>query len=181
VIKMSPYYDEHSLNRKMKSGFRLNIIDFNINDSIESSKKFFEKKRVAIFSISQNLDHQSTTNKLKDFESSYDRIKKLGIHEIYCCALENFANLKSKFDSINVNKIKIIPDEKGTFTKHLGMLSTISEDKTKFKSKNYMAVITDGIIEKWWDDIQSFKNNEKKLFSSEMRVENCMDYLYGSE
>ena len=181
MIKMSPYYDEHSLNRIMKSGFRLNIINFNINNSIKSSKKFFEKKRITLFSISKNLNHQTTINQLKDFENSYDRIKKLGIHEIYCCALENFINLKSKFESININKIKIIPDEKGIFTKHLGMLTTFSKDENKFESKNYMAVVTDGIVEKWWEDIQDYKNNKNRLVSSEMRAENCMEYLYGSE
>ena len=165
----------------MKSGFRLNIINFNINNSIKSSKKFFEKKRITLFSISQDLNHQTTINQLKDFERSYDRIKKLGIHEIYCCALENFKNLKSKFESINVNKIKIIPDEKGIFTKHLGMLTSSSKDENKFESKNYMAVITDGIIEKWWEDIQVSKNIEDRLFCTEMRAENCVDYLYGSE
>ena len=165
----------------MKSGFRLNIINFNINNSIKSSKKFFEKKRITLFSISQNLNHQITINQLKNFERSYDRIKKLGIHEIYCCALENFINLKSEFESINVNKIKIIPDEKGIFTKHLGMLTSSSKGENKFESKNYMAVITDGIVEKWWGDIHDYRNNKNRLIYNEMSVENCIDYLYGSE
>ena len=164
----------------MKSGFRLDIINFNYNNSIKSSKKFFEKKRITLFSISKNLNHQTTINQLKDFENSYDRIKKLGIHEIYCCALENFTNLKSRLISMNINKIKIIPDVNGIFTKHLGMLISDSKDNTIY-TKNYMAVITDGIIEKWWEDIQVSKNIEDRLLCTEIRAENCLDYLYGSE
>ncbi len=165
----------------MKSGFRLSIFDFNINNSLKSSRNFFDNKRITLFSIGQNFNHQNITKQLKDFENCYDKIKKLGIHEIYYCALENFINLKSKFESININKIKIIPDEKGIFTKHLGMLNSSSKNNTKYQNKNYMAIITDGIIEKWWEDIQSYKKDDNKFFYSEMRVENCMDYLYGSE
>ena len=125
----------------MKSGFRLRTINFNFDNSVESSNKFFEKKRVALFSVSENLDHQNTTHQLKNFESYYEIIKKLGVHEIYFCALENFINLKTKFESININKIKIIPDEKGIFNKQLGMLSYSNNVEFKYYTKNYMAII----------------------------------------
>ena len=164
----------------MKSGFRLSKIDLNINNSIKSSKNFFSNKRVTLFSINKNLADQNIFQQLQNFESFYDRIKKLGIHEIYCCAIENFTNLKSRFISMNINKLKIIPDEKGIFTEHLGMLISDSKDNTIY-TKNYMAVITDGIIEKWWEDIHVSKNIEGRLFCSEMRAENCLDYLHGSE
>ena len=164
----------------MKSGFRLSKIDLNINNSIKSSKNFFSKKRVTLFSINNNLADQNIFQQLQNFESFYDRIKKLGIHEIYCCAIENFANLKSRFISMNINKIKIIPDENGFFTKHLGMLISDSKKNTIY-TKNYMAIITDGIIEKWWEDLQVSKNIEDRLYYTEMRAENCLDYLYGSE
>ena len=164
----------------MKSGFRLSKIDLNINNSIKSSKNFFLKKRVTLFSINKNLPDQNIFQQLQNFESFYDRMKKLGIHEIYCCAIENFANLKSRFISMNINKIKIIPDENGVFTKHLGMLISDSKKNTIY-TKNYMAIITDGIIEKWWEDLQVSKNIEDRLYYTEMRAENCLDYLYGSE
>ena len=165
----------------MKSGFRLSEIKFNLDNSIQSSKKIFEKKRVTLFSMSQNFDTQNINNKLKDFEDSYDRIKKLGIHEIYYCALKNFFDLKSKFNKINVNNIKILPDEKGIFTKHLGMLSSKNEDSEKYQVKNYMAIITDGIIEKWWEDISNSKNEERETYFTKIRAENCLEYLHGSE
>ena len=160
----------------MKSGFRLSEINFNLNNFSQSSKKFFEKKRVTIFSISQKIDYQ-----LKNFENNYDRIKKLGIHEIYYCGLENFVNLKSKFNKIKINKIKILPDEKGIFTEQLGMLTLKSRDNKKRQGKNYMAIITDGIIEKWWEDIYNSKNIEKKSYNTQIKAENCLEYLHGTE
>ena len=165
----------------MKSGFRLSEINFNLDNSTQSSKKIFEKKRVTLFSMSQNFETQNINNKLKDFENSYDRIKKLGIHEIYYCALENFFILKSKFNEIKINNIKILPDEKGIFTEHLGMLSSKKENSEKQQDKNYMAIITDGIIEKWWEDISKSKNEERETYFTKIRAENCLEYLHGSE
>ena len=160
----------------MKSGFRLSEINFKLNNFTQSSKKFFEKKRVTIFSISQKIDYQ-----LKNFENNYDRMKKSGIHEIYYCGLENFANLKSKFNKIKINNIKILPDEEGIFTEHLGMLTSKNRDTKKYQGKNYMAIITDGIIEKWWEDIYNSKNIEKDSYITEIKAENCLEYLHGTE
>ncbi len=165
----------------MKSGFRLSEINFNLDNFSQSSKKFFEKKRVTLFSISQNSINQKIDYRIKNFENSYDRIRKLGIHEIYYCGLENFINLKTKFNKIKINKIKILPDEKGVFTEHLGMLTSKGEDDKKHQDKNYMAIITDGIIEKWWEDICDSKNIEKESYITEIKAENCLEYLHGAE
>ena len=165
----------------MKSGFRLSEINFNLDNFSQSSKKFFEKKRVTLFSISQNLTRQKTDNQIKNFENSYDRIRKLGIHEIYYCGLENFINLKIKFSKIKINKIKILPDEKGVFTEHLGMLTSKSKDNKIYQDRNYMAIITDGIIEKWWEDICNLKNTQKESYITEIKAENCLEYLHGAE
>ena len=165
----------------MKSGFRLSEINFNLDNFSQSSKKFFEKKRVTLFSISQNLTRQKTDNQIKNFENSYDSIRKLGIHEIYYCGLENFINLKIKFSKIKINKIKILPDEKGVFTEHLGMLTSKSKDNKIYQDRNYMAIITDGIIEKWWEDICNLKNTQKESYITEIKAENCLEYLHGAE
>tara|TARA_Y100000591_G_C21509159_1_gene533781 strand:+ start:56 stop:604 length:549 start_codon:yes stop_codon:yes gene_type:complete len=182
---MSPYYDEHSLNRlkmtKMKSGFRLNEMNFSLDNFSQNSKKIFEKKRVTLFSISQNLISEKTDYLIKNFENNYDSIKKLGIHEIYYCGLENFINLKKRFNKIKINKIKILPDEKGVFAEHLGMLTFQSKENKKYQDKNYMAIITDGIIEKWWEDIYNLKNTDKDSHINVIKAENCLEYLHGAE
>ena len=63
----------------MKSGFRLNNIKFSFNDSIKTTRDFFSKRRVTLFSINEDLNSQNTLEKLKNFEGYYDRIKKLGL------------------------------------------------------------------------------------------------------
>ena len=165
----------------MKSGFRLGNINFIINNSNKNSEDFFTNKRVTLFSIYQNLNSQKTFHQLKNFEYYYDRIKKLGIHDIYCCALNSFEILKNKFESMNIQKIKILPDEKGIFNKHIGMLDLDPNNKLKKINKNYTAIITDGIIEKWWEDNKRSNLEFKKPFLCETSAENCINYLSGTE
>ncbi len=156
----------------MKSGFRLGNINFSINKSVRTTTDFFKKKRIALFSIYEDLNSLDNLNQLKKFESYYDRIKKLGIHEIYCCAIHNFETLKVKFDDIKITKTKIIPDEKGIFYKHLGV---------KNLDNNFMAIITDGIIEKWWQNKKNSNIAETKPFNNQAIPENCIIYLSGTE
>ena len=95
--------------------------------------------------------------------------------------MENFINLKTKFNKIKINKIKILPDEKGVFTEHLGMLTSKNKDNKKYQDKNYMAIITDGIVEKWWEDICNSKNTQNESYITEIKAENCLEYLHGAE
>ena len=165
----------------MKSGFRLNNIKFSFNNSVKTTKDFFSKRRVTLFSINEDLNCQNNLAKLKNFEDYYDRIKKLGIHEIYCCVFQKFENVRSQFDKINIRNIKIIPDENGNFMKHLGVLNASSELKVANLNKNYMAIITDEIVEKWWEERKKIEKKQKTPFYSETSVENCIIYLSGTE
>ncbi len=165
----------------MKSGFRLSNIKFSFNNSVKTTEEFFTKRRVTLFSISEDLNCQNTLAKLRNFEDHYDRIKKLGIHDIYCCVFQKFENVKSQFDKINICKIKIIPDEDGNLMKHLGALNTFSEIKMANLNKNFMAIITDGIVEKWWEERKKIEKKQKTSFYSETSVENCIIYLSGTE
>ena len=61
------------------------------------------------------------------------------------------------------------------------MLTLKSRDNKKRQGKNYMAIITDGIIEKWWEDIYNSKNIEKKSYNTQIKAENCLEYLHGTE
>jgi len=164
----------------MKTGFRLGKINFCINNKILSTEDFFKKKRITIFSI--NNDIIDKNKKLEIFDNYYDRIKKLGIHEIYCCSIRSYESLKSIFKDCNIKKLRFIPDEKGYFTKHLGMM-LIKENQgiEKKVSRIFTAIITDGIIEKWWEETEILENNQKNSFYNLTSAENCINYLSGTE
>tara|TARA_Y100000591_G_scaffold224443_1_gene195562 strand:- start:529 stop:1023 length:495 start_codon:yes stop_codon:yes gene_type:complete len=164
----------------MKSGLRLGNIPLSLDKSIINSKDFFANKRVLFFSINkEDFNSEKVNNKIIKFENYFDRIKKLGIDDVLCCMIDSYENIKNKFELFKINKIKIISDEKGQFNEHLGVLNTISSNKNFIYS--YMAIITDGIIEKWWEELKSTGKDLKKEKYIETSAENSINYLSGTE
>ena len=53
---------------------------------------------------------------------------------------------------MGISNVKIIPDGSGLFTKYMGMLISKDHDGFGQRSWRYMAVINDGIVEKWWQE-----------------------------
>ena len=78
---------------------------------------------------------------------------------------------------MNISNIKLIPDGSGFLTKYMGML--IAKDNNGFglRSWRYMAIIKDGIIEKWWQEpgINNLGSDEDPYI--ETKPENCIEYL----
>ena len=49
-------------------------------------------------------------------------------------------------------KYELIPDGSGLFIKYMGMLIAKDNNGSGQRSWRYMAVIKDGIVEKWWPE-----------------------------
>jgi peroxiredoxin len=82
---------------------------------------------------------------------------------------------------MGIEKVKMIPDGSGNFTRFMGML--IGKNHLGFgnRSWRYMAVINNGVVEKFWQEPGI--NNEGKDDDPyvETTPENVMDYLRKSE
>ena len=85
-------------------------------------------------------------------------------------------------EETSIKNVKLIPDGNGYFTKQMGML--ISKDHLGFgnRSWRYMAVITDGIVEKWWEEPGINNDGSDDDPYIETMPEKCLEYLAsGSE
>ena len=80
-------------------------------------------------------------------------------------------------EKMRIKNVKFIPDGNGYFTKQMGML--ISKDHLGFgqRSWRYMAVITDGIVEKWWEEPGKNNVGSDDDPYTETMPEKCLDYL----
>ena len=115
------------------------------------------------------------------FENNYDRFKKLGIDEVYCCSVNDSYVMNAWAYKMGIKNIKLIPDGNGSFTKQIGML--ISKDHNGFgiRSWRYMAVITDGVVEKWREEPGINNDGSDDDPYGETMPEKCLEYLAGSE
>ena len=182
----------------MKTGFRLQNVIFKLRegDRAGSQKEcaiggkwvnkttddFFKGKRVVLFSLPGAFTPTCSSLQLPGFENNCERFKKLGIDEIYCCSVNDAYTMNAWSEKMRIKNVKLIPDGNGYFTKQMGML--ISKDHLGFgnRSWRYMAVITDGIVEKWWEEPGINNEGSDDDPYTETMPEKCLEYLAaGSE
>ncbi|MDA9664238.1 peroxiredoxin [bacterium] len=181
----------------MKSGFKLEKVIFktrdgdsakNINECAIGGKwidkttdDYFKGKRVVLFSLPGAFTPTCSSQQLPGFENNFNRFKKLGIDEIYCCSVNDAYVMNAWSDKMGIKNIKLIPDGNGSFSKQMSML--ISKDHNGFgkRSWRYMAVITDGIVEKWWEEPGINNDGSDNDPYGETTPEKCLEYLAGSE
>ena len=86
------------------------------------------------------------------FEKNAAKFKDLGIDDIYCCSVNDSYVMNAWAKKMNISNVKVIPDGSGLFTKYMGMLISKDHDGFGQRSWRYMAIINDGIVEKWWQE-----------------------------
>jgi len=177
----------------MKAGFKLDNVIFRLRegDRAGSQKEcaiggkwvdkntddFFKGKRVVLFSLPGAFTPTCSSQQLPGFEENCDRFKKFGIDEIYCCSVNDAYTMNAWSEKMQIKNVKLIPDGNGYFTKQMGML--ISKDHLGFgnRSWRYMAVITDGIVEKWWEEPGINNDGSDDDPYGETMPEKCLEYL----
>jgi peroxiredoxin len=181
----------------MKSGFKLEKVIFKMREGDKSGSlnecaiggkwvdkttdDFFKGKRVVLFSLPGAFTPTCSSQQLPGFENNFDRFKKLGIDEVYCCSVNDSYVMNAWAYKMGIKNIKLIPDGNGSFSKQMGML--ISKDHNGFgkRSWRYMSVITDGIVEKWWEEPGINNDGSDDDPYGETAPEKCLEYLAGSE
>ena len=117
-----------------------------------SSEKYFNKKKIILFSLPGAFTPTCSTYQLPDFEKLYSEFKDKGIDEIYCISVNDAFVMNAWGKSQGINNITLIPDGSGEFTRKMGML--VKKDNLGFgmRSWRYAAIINNGLIEAWMEE-----------------------------
>jgi peroxiredoxin len=124
----------------------------------KTSDDYFAGKRVVLFSLPGAFTPTCSTYQLPDFEKLYDEFKAEGIDEIYCVSVNDAFVMNAWAKAQGVDKVKVIPDGSGEFTRKMGML--VAKDNLGFgmRSWRYGAVVNNGVIEMWFEE-EGFSDN----------------------
>jgi len=119
---------------------------------------YFGNKRVVLFSLPGAFTPTCSTYQLPDFEKLHADFKAQGIDGIYCLSVNDAFVMNAWGKAQGVEKVKLIPDGSGEFTRKMGML--VDKDNVGFgmRSWRYGAVINNKIIEKWFEE-EGFSDN----------------------
>ena len=174
----------------MIEGFKIPKVTFKTrvrDDSIDGPNPFrwedkttddyFKGKRVVLFSLPGAFTPTCTSTQLPGFEENYDKIKGLGIDEVYCCSVNDTFVMNAWAEVLKIKNVKVIPDGSGNFTRFMGML--IGKNHLGFGSRSwrYMAVINDGTVEAWWQEPGINNDGSDNDPYVESTPENMLKYL----
>ncbi len=159
----------------MIEGFKIPEVTFRIREGDTSDNEI-------ACAIGGKWTNKSTDDFFKNkFEQNANELKKLGIDEIYCCSVNDSYVMNAWAKKMNISNVKVIPDGSGLFTKYMGMLISKDHDGFGQRSWRYMAVINDGIVEKWWQEPGINNSGSDDDPYIETTPENTLKYLSASK
>ena len=145
-----------------------------------TTKEIFLGNRVVVFSLPGAFTPTCSTFQVPGFEQNYDKIRDMGIDEIYVLSVNDTFVMRKWMLDQNVCKVKFIPDGNGEFTRQLGMLVDKSNLGFGSRSWRYAMVVNNGVIEKWFEEPGREDCCESDPYG-ETSPENVMEYLSGAQ
>lgn len=117
-----------------------------------SSSDIFAGKNVVIISLPGAFTPTCSSTHVPGFEEKYDQFIEQGVDEIYCISVNDAFTMFQWGKHLGVNKVKMLPDGSGHFTKGMGML--VDKDNLGFgmRSWRYSMYVKDGEIQQIFDE-----------------------------
>ncbi len=112
-----------------------------------TTEDIFAGKKIAIFSLPGAFTPTCSSNHLPRYEELFDEFKALGVDEIYCISVNDAFVMFQWGKQQGAQKVKLLPDGNGEFTRKMGMLVDKSNLGFGMRSWRYSMVVNDGVIE----------------------------------
>lgn len=113
-------------------------------------RELFKDKKSLVVALPGAFTPTCTTKQLPGFEKKYDEFKSLGVDEIYCLSVNDAFVMHKWAESLNVEKVKMLPDGNAHFTRQMGMLVEKQNLGFGLRSWRYVALINNNAITTLW-------------------------------
>jgi thioredoxin-dependent peroxiredoxin len=113
-----------------------------------TTEEIFSGKRVVVFSLPGAFTPTCSSTHLPRYEALYDEIKAQGVDDIYCLSVNDAFVMFQWGKNLGADKVKLLPDGNGEFTRKMGMLVEKSNLGFGLRSWRYSMVVNNGTIEK---------------------------------
>ena len=113
-----------------------------------TTDELFKGKKVVVFSLPGAFTPTCSSTHLPGYEVKYDELKALGVDEVYCFSVNDAFVMYQWGKHQNVEKVKLIPDGSGNFTRAMNMM--VKKDNVGFSERSwrYSMFVDDGDIKK---------------------------------
>lgn len=123
-----------------------------------TTDQMFKDKKVVIFGLPGAFTPTCSSKQLPQYEEKYDLFKTQGVDDIYCISVNDAFVMNAWGKDLGIEKVKLIPDGSGKFTRGMGMLVEKDDKGFGYRSWRYAAIINDGVVEKLYEE-PGFKDN----------------------
>ncbi len=113
-----------------------------------TSNDLFANKKVVVFALPGAFTPTCSSSHLPRYNELYPVFKDNGIDDIYCLSVNDTFVMNAWQDDQSAEKITMLPDGNGDFSKGMGML--VDKQNLGFGSRSwrYAMIVNDGVIEK---------------------------------
>ena len=132
-----------------------NIFKTRINDSDEkggctfiggawkdvTTDELFKDKTIVMFGLPGAFTPTCSGEQLPKYEERYDEFKANGVDDVYCISVNDAFVMNAWARDLGIEKVKMIPDGDGRFTRSLGMLVNKPAQGFGMRSWRYSALI----------------------------------------
>jgi thioredoxin-dependent peroxiredoxin len=117
-----------------------------------STAELFSGKRIVLFGLPGAFTPTCSTSQCPGYEQYYDDMKALGVNEVYCVSVNDAFVMFQWGRNMNMQKVKLLPDGNGDFTRRMGMLIDKRHLGFGQRSWRYSAVIESGTVVAWFEE-----------------------------
>ncbi len=117
-----------------------------------TTAEIFGGKRIALFALPGAFTPTCSSTHLPGYEKNYEAFKELGIDEVVCLSVNDAFVMFRWGKSLDVEKVFLLPDGSGEFTRKMGMLVDKANLGFGMRSWRYSMVVDDGKIEKLFSE-----------------------------
>lgn len=112
----------------------------------------FAGKKLVIFSLPGAFTPTCTNEECPSYEEHYKEFKALGVDDVYCIAVNDAFVMYQWGQHLGLEKVKLLPDGSGAFTRRMGML--INKDHLGFglRSWRYAMIVEDNVVTHWFEE-----------------------------
>ena len=126
----------------------------------QTTDDLFADKKVVLFSLPGAFTPTCSSQQLPGYEGAFNQFKELGVDEVYCMSVNDAFVMNAWGNAQGIEKIKMIADGDGVFTRSMGMLVDKPFQKFGLRSWRYSAYIVNGEVEKMF--IEPGKNDKSE-------------------
>jgi thioredoxin-dependent peroxiredoxin len=139
----------------------------------------FRGKRVVVFAVPGAFTPACSDTHLPGYERLYDEFTKLGVDAVVCLSVNDAFVMFQWAKSRNIEKVFMLPDGNGDFTRRMGMLVERTANGMGLRSWRYSMFVDDGVIKQMFAEA-NVRDNPPGVGVEVSGAETMLEWLKGA-